>query len=66
MLNNQDEKRQLDAVREDAVRELAGRLPAEAIQARFEAIVADFAQAPVRTYVPVLVRRRLRDELAKA
>ena len=61
----QDEQRQLDVVRDDLVREHANHVSPEVIRGRFDTIVAEFQGAPVRTYVPVLVRRRLRDELSK-
>ena len=60
-----DEQRQLQAVRTDLVREFEGRLPADEVQERFAAIVADFEGAPVRTFVPVLVQRRVRAELVR-
>ena len=60
-----DEQRQLQAIRSDLVREFEGRLTAGEVQERFAAIVADFAGAPVRTFVPVLVQRRARAELVR-
>jgi len=64
-MTQDDELRQLESVRRDVVREYAGIAP-ERVAARFDAIVAEFAGAPVRTYVPVLAQRRLRQELADA
>lgn len=61
-----DEMRQLDRLRLELVSEFAERLPASVVDARFDAIVAEFEQAPVRTFIPVLARRRLRDVLAAA
>ncbi len=58
-----DEQRQLQSVRKEAVEEFGARLPAEVVLARFDDIVARFDGAPVRTFVPVLARRALREEL---
>ena len=59
-----DERRQLDSVRRDLEREFAGRTSPEVVAARFDAVVAGFADAPVRTYVPVLARRTARQQLS--
>jgi len=64
-MNQDDEQRQLESVRRDLVRQY-DRLAPEHVSARFDAIVAEFAGAPVRTFVPVLAQRRLREELAGA
>ncbi len=58
-----DEQRQLASARRDLVQEFSGRLPADEVGARFDAIVAEFEGAPVRTFVPVLARRRVRQVL---
>jgi hypothetical protein len=60
----QDEQRQIDALRAQLVEEYA-HLGADVVSARFAAVVADFDDAPVRTFVPLLAQRRLRDELGK-
>lgn len=61
----QDEQRQLAAVREDLLREFAGRLSPETVAARFEEVVADFSAAPIRTFVPVIARRVTRERLTR-
>jgi hypothetical protein len=58
-----DEQRQLSAVRNEALREFGDRLPADVVLSRFADIVSRFDGAPVRTFVPVLTRRALREEL---
>ena len=65
-MKQDDEKRQLESVRKDLQREYDGRLSAEQVSARFDAIVGEFDGAPVRTFVPVLARRRVRQEMAGA
>jgi len=64
-MTQDDEQRQLDAVREDLLREYSGLAP-EMVNARFHAIVAEFEGAPVRSFVPVLAQRRLRQALHDA
>jgi hypothetical protein len=64
-MTQDDERRQLDAVREDLLREYSGLAP-EMVNARFHAIVAEFEGAPVRSFVPVLAQRRLRQALHDA
>ena len=64
-MTQDDEQRQLDAVREDLLREYSGLAP-EMVNARFHAIVAEFEGAPVRSFVPVLAQRRLRQVLQDA
>ena len=61
-----DEQRQLDDLHRELMTEFGARLAPSVIDARFAAIVAEFEQAPVRTFVPVLARRRLRQMLARA
>lgn len=58
-----DEQRQLASARRDVVQEFSGKLPADEVGARFDAIVAEFDGAPVRAFVPVLARRRVRQVL---
>ena len=58
-----DERRQIESLHADVLREYAEQLGAEAVTARFNAIVADFDDAPVRTFVPLLAGRRVRQEL---
>jgi len=64
-MTQDDEQRQLNAVREDLLREYSGLAP-EMVNARFRAIVAEFEGAPVRSFVPVLAQRRLRQVLHEA
>ena len=61
-MSQNDELRQLESVRSELLREFAARAPD--VNARFDAIVQEFDGAPVRTFVPVLARRRLREELS--
>ena len=58
-----DEQRQLESARRDLVTEFQDRLSADQVSARFDAIVAEFHGAPVRTFIPVLARRRAKREL---
>lgn len=58
-----DEQRQLEHTKRDLVVEFGDRLPSAEVGARFDAIVAEYAEAPVRTFIPVLARRRVRQEL---
>lgn len=57
-----DEQRHLQRIQEDLQREFAS-LPTEVVNRRFAQLVADFDEAPVRTFVPVLVQRRARESL---
>ncbi len=61
----EDERRQLESAKQDLVLEFGDRLPGDQLAARFDAIVAEFEGAPVRTYIPVLARRRVRQELIR-
>ncbi len=62
----QDEARQLESARRALVAEFSGTVPAEEVEQRFTALVAEFEQAPVRSFVPVLVQRRARELLRTA
>lgn len=53
-----DDETTLQHARADVVRRYGDRLPD--VAERFDAIVAEFDGAPVRTFVPVLAERRLR------
>ena len=64
-MTHDDEVRQLEAARRALVAELAGRVPQDVVEARFAALVAQFAGAPVRSFVPVLVQQRARQELRR-
>ncbi len=61
-MSQDDELRQLESVRSELLREFAAQ--AADVNARFDAIVHEFDGAPVRTFVAVLARRRLREELS--
>lgn len=63
-MTDDDESRQLQHLRQEMLRE-CGDLPVEYVHALFDSVVADFDGAPVRTFVPVLARRRLRQELSR-
>ena len=63
MSKEEDEQRQLESARKALVTEFAGRVPEDQVQQRFAALVAEFEGAPVRSFVPVLVRRRAREQL---
>jgi hypothetical protein len=54
----------LESARRDLVQEFQDRLAPEQVSSRFDAIVDEFDGAPVRTFIPVLARRRARRELA--
>lgn len=62
-MTHEDETRQLEAVRSDLLREYETVSP-ELVRERFAAVVSSYEQAPIRTFVPVLARRRLREELS--
>jgi hypothetical protein len=57
-----DEDRQLQHVKEDLHREFAA-LPEAVIDEQVSALVLAFTRAPVRSFVPVLVRRGARERL---
>jgi hypothetical protein len=57
-----DERRQIEHVREDLAREFT-TLPADLVEELVRRQVAAFQQAPVRSFVPVLVRRGARAQL---
>ena len=59
----EDERRQLEHAKQELVAQFRDRLPSEQVTNRFDAIVAEFDGAPVRTFIPVLAARRARQEL---
>ncbi len=65
-MTSEDETRQLESARRALVAEFSGTVPAEQVEQRFAALVAEFEQAPVRSFVPVLVQRRARELLRTA
>ena len=60
----EDEKRQLEAVRITLEHEFRDRVPADVIAEQFAQIVARYDDAPVRTFLPVLVSRQARAALS--
>jgi hypothetical protein len=57
-----DEQRQLAYVREDLVREFTA-VPPDVVDEKLGVLVSAFQRAPVRSFVPVLVRRQAREQL---
>jgi hypothetical protein len=62
-MKQEDEQRQLESARRALVTEFAGRVPEDEVEQRFTELVTEFEGAPVRSFVPVLVRRRARELL---
>lgn len=60
----EDERRQLDRIVADLTAEFPG-LPGDEVRRRFDALVNSFHDAPVRTFVPVLVGREVRAQLRR-
>ncbi len=60
-----DELRQLANVQADLRREFGARLSAEQVDRRFDETVQRFAGAPIRSFVPVLAQRSVRQELRR-
>lgn len=58
-----DERRQIESLHAELLREYGQELGEQTVTARFQAIVADFDSAPVRAFVPLLAQRRVRQEL---
>lgn len=61
-----DEQRQLTSVRAELLREFGERLGEDEVQRRYEQTVAQFDGAPIRTFVPVLAQRSVRQQLRDA
>ena len=61
----EDERRQLDHALRDLVGEFEGALPARVVRAEFDQALAQFADARVRTFLPVLVARASRTDLRR-
>lgn len=61
-----DERAQLRRVEQDLLRRYGDRLPREVICAEVEQAKQEFAAAKVRTFVPVLVQRRVQDALRRS
>jgi hypothetical protein len=62
-MTSEDEQRQLESARKALVTEFAGLVPQDEVERRFAELVGEFEGAPVRGFVPVLVRRRAREQL---
>jgi hypothetical protein len=62
-MNTTDESAQLLSVEQSLVASFADRLPREVIAAEVERIRQEFADSRVRTFIPVLVQRRVSDSL---
>ena len=58
----QDEQRQYDAARRSVQAQHADVPPSE-VDALFAQVVADFSDAPVRAFLPLLTQRRVSREL---
>jgi hypothetical protein len=58
----QDEQRQFEAARRTLQAQHAD-VPASVVDALFAEVVADFSDAPVRAFVPLLTQRRVSREL---
>ncbi len=58
-----DEQRQLAQTCRDLVVEFGERLPERAVAARFDEIVRQYDEAPVRTFIAVLAQREARAQL---
>lgn len=61
-MDHDDEVRQLEELRRELLHDFVEIAPAR-VNAMFDAVVAGFETAPIRTFVPVLARRRLRLDL---
>lgn len=59
-----DEMPPLEMLRREFLAGAAGALRQE-MNSRFESVLDEFRDAPVRTFLPVLVHRRLRGELSR-
>lgn len=59
----EDEQRQLESARRELLKEFSGTVPAEQVEQGFDELVAEFRGAPIQSFVPVLVQRRVRERL---
>lgn len=62
----EDEQRQLDQVRIHLEQEFSDRVPADVVARHFADIVGRYEGVPVRTFLPVLVRRQTKELLSAA
>lgn len=58
-----DEQSQLDQVERALLTKYGDRVPPEQISADVRAGLAEFADARIRTFLPVLLQKRLTDQL---
>lgn len=58
-----DEAVQLQTVEAALQRRFAGQVPEETIHREVDAGLAEFTGAPVRTFIPVLLQKRVTDRL---
>jgi hypothetical protein len=63
MTHDDDERRQIESLRTEVLREYGQLLGEQSVTERFNTIVADFDDARVRTFVPLLAQRRVHQEL---
>jgi len=61
-----DEAVQLKTVRAALQRRFAGQVSDEAISHEVDQGLAEFSGAPVRTFIPVLLQKRVTDRLRRA
>ena len=65
LLERADVRTSLDHIAKALVAEFAGRVPAAEVRRRVRAAADGFQQARVHHFVPILVQRRVRRELAE-
>lgn len=61
-----DEKAQLRAVEEALARKFSGQIADEQIHHEVEVGISEFRDARIRTYIPVLLQKRVTDRLRHA
>lgn len=61
-----DEHRQLERLHAQLIEEYGPVVGADVVTQHLSAVLADFAEAPVRTFVPLLANRMARRELESA
>lgn len=62
-MDKDDERRQLEHARRALLTEFAGTRDPQLVERSFSTIVRQFDDAPIRSFVPVLVRRAVRQQL---
>ncbi|GAC1445516.1 MAG: hypothetical protein NVS3B26_24190 [Mycobacteriales bacterium] len=58
-----NERQQVQTVEAALQRRFAGKVPADAISTAISQELAEFDEAPVRTFVPLLVHKQVRERL---